>query len=677
MRRLTLHLLALFALLVPSPRALAEVRTTVDVGWSNYYRAGRWTPLFLTLTDTKQPRQVVVEIYAPTDRRYAMKINQGLAIGPSAVTVPLYVPLTHQLDVTTVTVRDANSFRTLDSIQISENQAWVSQDVSQGPVIVDSGRVFIGLSGNTGTQHLVEGQFDRERTAVGYLSPARLPAVPSGYEGLDVLMLNQPDLAKISRDQQQAIVAWVRSGGVLVLWPGPEPLPAAGSPLLDILPCQFGENVTYDIPTKSLDHLHLPSRFAKLKGRTVSSVATDALRVPLFGQNVEPVAYRHWVGFGQVLAIPVDVSTFTFARSGSAPGMTFWRGALRGVVALPENSDDSRNDYAYDQYDDPRRVRAQRQSLDWLGDVPGAGKFGFSYLAFTLLAMMLVVGPIDWFVLKRLGRQPWTWVTTSGWIAFVTLGAIYIGNVLRSGDVYFRTLTVADQAGGSRVAAVDVAAIYSPQTRQYDIGFDPDTWWRPMADTSRYSGGNMLTEIECHQDYRGCRPTPMLVNVWNLRFLQGADYAEAAPLISSKLARRGNAIEGTLTNQSERPLSDIVVRSRAGTFQVKDPIAPGATLKISGVPDPLDRAYTTTRPSAQQRWQIMQEDAPSTRPSVPVLSDLAVTRSDRIEQMLAERADLACVFARFEPGPERVTLKDEPEMIQSRAGVLRAVVPVE
>ena len=84
-------LLAVISLLLTSGPAWAKVQISVDVGWSNRFRAGRWTPLYITLADSA-PRQVIVDVYSPTDRRYALRASQSLAIGPSPVTVALYVP---------------------------------------------------------------------------------------------------------------------------------------------------------------------------------------------------------------------------------------------------------------------------------------------------------------------------------------------------------------------------------------------------------------------------------------------------------------------------------------------------------------------------------------------------------------------------------------------------------
>src|SRR4030095_6341465 len=98
----------------------------------------------------------------------------------------------------------------------------------------------------------------------------------------------------------------------------------------------------------------------------------------------------------------------------------------------------------------------------------------------------------------------------------VTLSAIYIGHIFKSGDLYFRTASIVDEAGGMRVAATDVMGLYSPQTRDYEFVTDPESWWRPAGEGSAYGGGGMENEIACHPDYRGNPPAPLHIHRWKL-----------------------------------------------------------------------------------------------------------------------------------------------------------------
>jgi hypothetical protein len=301
--------------------------------------------------------------------------------------------------------------------------------------------------------------------------------------------------------------------------------------------------------------------------------------------------------------------------------------------------------------------------------------------------MMCIVGPVDWFVLKWLGRQPWTWVTTTGWIGVVTFGAIYAGHLVKSGDLVFRTVTLLDESGGSRVASFDVAGIYSPQTRRYPLAVDPESWWWPASDSAFYGATALQFEIPCHQDYRGNRPEDLLINVWNLRLLQSQTYQSAAPLIEAKLALDGQRIKGTITNRGPVAVEKLRVRTRGGVALLNQTIEPGQSIEVAQKLDARDRTLTTmpsttTDATAQWQWyQQQQQQGLQDRPRFPLLNGLADRRAARIDQMLADREDLAVVYAEFDGGNEdRIKLKqpegDEPAK-EAHVGAVRSVVALQ
>ncbi len=203
---------------------------------------------------------------------------------------------------------------------------------------------------------------------------------------------------------------------------------------------------------------------------------------------------------------------------------------------------------------------------DYLGTVPGAGRFGFSYVAMVLLGMMVIVGPVDWLVLRKLGRQPWTWVTTSGWIALITLGAVYIGNVVKSGDLHYRSIRLTDQIDGETVGDTALTCIYSPRTTDYHLDnalhaadtapatpdadradaqgsaeppvdrFDPPPgWWRTPMSNDFYSRNSLKNDIAFHQTFDQNAPMKMLINVWNVRFLQAELPSAGGALLRGRL----------------------------------------------------------------------------------------------------------------------------------------------
>jgi hypothetical protein len=79
------------------------------------------------------------------------------------------------------------------------------------------GGILIGVSGSPAQ---LEAVVQSGVANAGYLPVRFLPRSAIGYDAIEVLYLNQPDLAELGPEQQQAILDWVKTGGSLLLVPG-------------------------------------------------------------------------------------------------------------------------------------------------------------------------------------------------------------------------------------------------------------------------------------------------------------------------------------------------------------------------------------------------------------------------------------------------------------------------
>ncbi len=626
----------------------------VQVGWNGAYRGGRWGPLFVTTSDPT-PRNALIELHSPHDQICSMSVRQVVAIGPTPATFAVFAPLGN-LDELAVILRDASTGRHLAD--------WSGGDRSGNKVPYRTGAMafeqVIVIAGRSLTHRLIQGAFHDPRIGVRSIEQLRLPAVAQGYDSLSLLMLDQPDLARLSAEQQQAIAEWVRGGGQLVCWMSEDALPAS-SPILDAMPAVVGENVAVELSESAVRTAGLPARFRKLKARMLSPLLGSE-QIALF--SGEAYAWRRQLGFGAVVVLPLDPSSFIFDNPKASHA--FWRPLVDGAVELADPDAENRLSLYNNPWNDPSqqiRTQAANAAMDMLGDVPGAGRFGFSYVAMVMIGLMCVVGPIDWFVLKRLGRQPWTWVTTSGWIALVTLGAVYIGHAFKSGDLHFRTLRLIDQADGSIAASVDALSIYSPRTRSYELSVEPEGWWEPLAINScYYARGGMKSDIRFHQDYRGNRPEQLSINVWNLRFLTAQTIAAAPPIIEASLhyetRQQKNFMVGKITNRGGSALSQPVIRVANGICRIGATIAPGATLNVNQPFTDNDSAYRT---DVSERWReygyASYPRSAVDRGKAEMLWGLSFDRSRRIDQALRQNPDMACIYAAADAPPAAAQLK--------------------
>jgi hypothetical protein len=643
------------ALLFAGPN---DVRLTAQLGWDGPLRSGRWMPLHVTASDPAatdaKPRAVRIDLEVPQGGPNVMQVHQYATIGPSPGTFTLLVPFRYDGGGNdggpTVTLRDAGTGKTL--------ARWPDDRRSEdgpGPFWDRLSNSELRVVGVVGEWSLLEAMADAAgaKLRAVQLPRDRLPVQPLGYDLLDVLVLNRANLNAVPGDVQQAMADWVRAGGTLLMWPGGDPVPPG--PLADVLPCRVGRPTAYPVTPAGRAAAVLPDGpNATLQGFELVPTP-DATSIPLWedptattGAAAAAVAYTRRVGFGRATVAPFDISRIRF-RSTQA-GRTFYarvtdRLGLVDQAVRPRSS----NGYNYGYYghgSDARTTRldaATSTLQDHLGDVPGAGRFGFSYVAWVVVGMMVLVGPVDWFVLKRLGRQPWTWVTTAGWIGLVTAGALSVARVFKSGELHYNTVEMIDQADDRVVGRVALTGIYSPRTTEYHLDATPGAtatpeatgagtpatdapaaaaaktaavpppgWWNVAGSLGGGSGGGLSLDTPFHQTADANAPDAggFTVNVWNLRFLRGEVAGDGGdPLVKADLrlvTGPGGArtLEGTIRNLSDRPLTDVRV-SVGGQF---------AGQAVGGqVPaEPQPAAPAAKRPTGNKRAAAEAEVAAAT-----------------------------------------------------------------
>lgn len=662
-----------------------QTRLEVQRGWGDQERSGRWNPVFVTASDP-QPRNVMLELITPHEGSFGMVVQERIAIGPNAQTLELYAPSHYSpFQRSVVVLRDADTHKLLAQYPPQLSQANPSF-APQGPQ-----GIMLGVSGQRTVLLGVESGMTAQAVRTAYLPTRMLPRSPIGYDCIDVLFLNQADLGQIDGEQQQAIVDWVRAGGNVLVTPGHSPVPESGA-LIAALPAHIGAVGLMNLSPSTLHAANLQQRFAHMSTRTLEPIPSAH---PITILDGAATAYSRRLGTGRILLCPFDLADLQFNGSDNGQSAAkIWKPLLEQLVEFPtpgprDNSGSVYYGYQAETPDQQREAVAINTLCDFEGNVPGAGRFGFSYVAMALIAMMVVVGPVDWFVLRRLGHQSWTWVTTGGWIALITLGAVYAGFLFKSGDLYYRTVRVIDQADDQTVGAADLVGIYSPRNRDYDITpaplvpGDPAGWWQPAVPgiTNYYSSNAARTDLAFHQTDAANKPEPLRVNVWNVRFLRDQSPQPGPPAIEAALslqdpAGRAPRLVGTIKNLSPQPLQDIRIRTEFGVIQRPGTLAPGQLLKIDApAKGPAFPQGQDARYEMYGAYGVHANGSPVSEDSLwSIAPDLSGRRSLRINQMIEHHPDFACIYAQFVNPPAAAKLQGDLPRIEQHFQWLRALV---
>lgn len=394
--------------------------------------------------------------------------------------------------------------------------------------------------------------------AVINLEPADLPERVEAWSVLDRLVWQDVDTDELSTGQIAALGAWVAGGGRLVIAGG-----TAGPDVVSALPDAFlpyRPIVTQDVPAASLRDL-------------LGDVPTDAPDVPgLAGELArgralarlgdQVVAAEAPYGIGSVTLIGVDPSTGWLA---TAPGTeSLWRRLLparSGAATGVATSDDS-------------------QLLNAVSQLPSLALPPIGGLLALLAAYVILVGPVNYLVLRRLDRREWAWISIPALVLGFTVGAYAIGASLRGSDVVVHQVAIVRGAPDTGTgAAVAYAGIFSPSRATYQVSVPGGALLSAPIQGDFFGGAAAGSSALDIVQGDPARVRDLAVGFGSLRALR-AEAAVSAPTLTADLRLAGDTVVGTITNTSQttfdRPA--LVVGANVAVFEA---LAPGASVPVS------------------------------------------------------------------------------------------------
>ena len=394
------------------------------------------------------------------------------------------------------------------------------------------------------------------------LEPRDLPDRVEAWGTLDRLVWQDIDSNELTPEQLTALRGWVAGGGRLIIaggTAGPSSLSAFPDDLLPYRPSS-----TTDVAASSLvallgelpeDAADLPALSGKLTaGRALASVGG------------ETVAAERPYGGGAVTLIGFDPTTRWLSGTNAAEGL--WRRLIPTRSAGTAGSGD-----------DSQIVQAASQ-LPSLALPPVGGMIGL------LGVYILLIGPVNYLVLKRLDKREWAWVTMPILILAFAAGAYGFGSLLRGSNVIVNEAAIVRGApGATEGLAQAYLGVFSPTRASYKL---------------RFAGGALLSS-PTNGDFLGDGTAAGLdvlqgdpsqirdlgVGFGSLRTIR-AESAVDVPLVQTKLRLEDGHLRGTVTNASEETLQAPAVVLGSTVGKLSD-LAPGQSADVDLVLQPVQK----------------------------------------------------------------------------------------
>ncbi len=486
-RALRAFLVLSLVLLLPSGASAQATKVSVEAPLLPLARSGAWTPIHVNIGATEPLKGQIRVDFGSSAIPAAVRSYEVGRSSVKRISVPVAMPSwVREINVTVtrgggrILAKQKLTQSTGASSSDSLHVALIGEDPLGFPMLREvAGLPIVGHPDCT----------DPRSVRVETLLPAQLPDTWFGWTGADLVVWRRPDPARLSPEQQAALKGWVMSGGTLLVALGDTWRAWDGSPLGSL----SGARPFSIPPTEAI--------FQVLAFNTRANSVVPPDPVPAVGlqpsgalprmwadeQQEVPVLVDHWTGSGRVVTMGWDPS------AGELRGRLVREDMWRVLLDLPERDEGSRShaiagppflagsvpticeysDYDFNESNALGHQTTWRRALQsGLSAFQRANPLPLGFVLVFGFVYLLLIGPVDYFVLKKLRRPMLTWVTFPLMAIGFSVGAAVLITFQKAGDTEVRCAEIVDGfADQSRVRGSGWCAMWS--SRRQDVLIHP------------------------------------------------------------------------------------------------------------------------------------------------------------------------------------------------------------
>ena len=473
------------------------------------FKAGQWTPVYVTIEGKGALRDAVLTVQS---------VDSAEDLNDYPMPIPLVEFSAESPVHTFLTYTRPGKIETAISVRLQANGRDLCQAAEVNPYALQSNYYLYLMLGARLPGVRLPGMSEKEelrRSEIAAIDRVEeLPDKWFGYNSADVVVLTTGDSGFIDgllsdEVKRSALFEWVRRGGKLLLSVGKnQGLLANREPLKALLPVDLvgistPKSLRVDFKTVSADDLADPlgknlidlTKFEKKPGRGVREVATY-----VDGNKNGPLIVQAPYGLGRVTVAAIDLDQPPFTRwKGQG---AFWEQLL--VESGPLYSSARADDYSgmvslQEQNDIVSRLQRSLDSFDGVPIIP------FYLVALFILVYIVIVGPLDYFFVKKIIKRPeLTWVTFPLVVLVVSAASYFTAYALKGDAQQINKVDLIDiDEQTDTIQGTSWFSIFSPHIQNYTIGVEPADGWGVVKQDAAHGVSLPLVSWFARGDERG------------------------------------------------------------------------------------------------------------------------------------------------------------------------------
>jgi hypothetical protein len=591
-----------------SPVAIEDIR----IGIEGAYKRGQWTPIHVRIKTGHEGFRGRLTVQAADPSGVAAQhIGQEFEIAPdSTESLTTYVKL-GQMESDLRVMLDSADGRDVRR-RLSPVQMPPALSTEQQLVLTLGHELSLARARTLRQGTEVERVVERSVT-----TPGDLPRHWLGYASVDMVVLTSSDvtaLTQIDAEQWSALRRWVELGGTLIACGAQqaEDLFGPDGALAWVLPGRL-QGIVQQRQTAGLEQFAGATRRLDQGGGggRAFSLPMALVRAPRgrveasegFGAQQAAAIIRSSLGLGRVVFVAFDLDR---------PPFTAWPDLPRLLARLL--------DLALDEAGEADAMRSGLGPVTHVGYADLVGQLRhaldqfagvrlvpFSWIAGLVAVYILLIGPLDYWLLRRWRRSAWTWLTFGLSVVVFTgvamvLASWWKGHEFRSNQV---TLIDMDLSRGI-VRGTTWAHVFSPRTSQVEFqtrALAEFNWITPPQQVTTWHGlpGDGFGGLDRYDStetfkvpYRvhlklvppadaDVRLEDFPLAVWSSQSLLGQWWGEAelSPDATQLKADAESTVSGTLTSPLPVTIEDAYLIYDRWAIRLGE-VSPGERIAING-----------------------------------------------------------------------------------------------
>ena len=403
------------------------------------------------------------------------------------------------------------------------------------------------------------------------ITSKKLPEEAAGWGPTDMIIVDEYPIADMSSAEQQALLNWVRSGGIIIF---------GGSDHSEVESGVFAEYLPLTLNGKTAVG---PEVFNEWTSRedfdkeiTIAKATLNPDSKVIFSKDADILAASKPLGKGLVLQTAFSVGDEPFSKMNGATAV--WKNLLdtadQSLIAggmMP-------------YYNDP--MESLRWTIGNSNELFPSFKVSAPLLFGVIIFYIIIIIPVLYFILKRKDKREHAWWIIPSISVAVSVFIFAYGARDRIGQAQIQQTSVFDVEEDGRLTGYFVESILTNKAGDFVFTAPKET---TMSTYTPYSmgifgsssmGGNSHKRAIIEKSATGSNLHLRDIGYWDVATVYGQTTLDPVGNFDIDLTVKDKQLTGEITNNFPFPVKEIAIWSGTSRIKVGD-LGPGETLKVN------------------------------------------------------------------------------------------------